>query len=83
MPAVTAAQPQKAMGQDAAFEEGVELGLGRSAGSAPVAASADCIETMLRAIIGIEIPLVSLTGKWKLSQNRLAADRDGEIRDSR
>ena len=35
---------------------------------------------MLRAIVGIEIPLVSPTGKWKLSQNRPAADRDGVIR---
>ena len=43
-------------------------------------APADYIETMLRAIVGIEIPLVSLTGKWKLSQNRPAADRDGVIR---
>jgi transcriptional regulator len=35
------------------------------------------IETMLRAIIGIEITLSSLRGKWKLSQNRPAADRHG------
>ena len=37
----------------------------------------DYIETMSRAIIGIEIPLTALTGKWKTSQNRSAADRDG------
>jgi transcriptional regulator len=35
------------------------------------------IEQLLGAIVGIEIPLRSLTGKWKLSQNRPAADRAG------
>ena len=35
------------------------------------------IDTMLRAIVGIEIELTALTGKWKVSQNRSAADRDG------
>ena len=40
-------------------------------------APADYVETMLRAIVGIEIPLSSLVGKWKVSQNRRAADRDG------
>ena len=32
-----------------------------------------------RAIVGIEIALSSLTGKWKLSQNRPAADRAGVV----
>jgi transcriptional regulator len=32
---------------------------------------------MLRAIVGIEIRLTTLTGKWKVSQNRSAADRQG------
>jgi transcriptional regulator len=40
-------------------------------------APADYIEQMLRAIVGIEIPLASLVGKWKVSQNRSAADRAG------
>ncbi|MES1161542.1 MAG: FMN-binding negative transcriptional regulator [Rhizobacter sp.] len=40
-------------------------------------APADYIETMLRAIVGIEIPLTALAGKWKVSQNRPAADRAG------
>ena len=40
----------------------------------------DYIATMLRAIVGIEIPLAALTGKWKTSQNRNAADRDGVAR---
>ena len=32
---------------------------------------------MLTAIVGIEIPLASLVGKWKVSQNRPARDRAG------
>jgi len=39
----------------------------------------DYIETMLRAIVGIEIELGALIGKWKLSQNRNTADRDGVV----
>lgn len=38
------------------------------------------IDTMLRAIVGIEIELTALVGKWKVSQNRGAADRDGVAR---
>ena len=37
----------------------------------------DYIAAMLRAIVGFEIPLAGLTGKWKMSQNRSAADRAG------
>ena len=37
----------------------------------------DFIDTMVRAIVGIEITLTALTGKWKVSQNRSAADREG------
>ncbi len=40
-------------------------------------APADYTATMLRAIVGIRIPLTSLVGKFKLSQNRAAADRAG------
>ncbi len=40
-------------------------------------APADYIETMLRAIVGIEIEVTALVGKWKVSQNRSAADREG------
>jgi len=43
-------------------------------------APADFTEGMLRAIVGIRIPLTALTGKWKTSQNRPAADRDGVAR---
>jgi len=39
----------------------------------------DFMATMLRAIVGIEIELTALTGKWKVSQNRPAADRDGVV----
>ena len=42
-------------------------------------APADYIATMLGAIVGIEIELTSLVGKWKVSQNRSAADRAGVV----
>lgn len=43
-------------------------------------APADFIEQMLGAIVGIEIPLTKLIGKWKVSQNRPSADRDGVVK---
>ena len=43
-------------------------------------APADYVETMLRGIVGIEIVLSALTGKWKVGQNRSAADRAGVAR---
>lgn len=33
------------------------------------------IDTMMRAIVGIELPIASIKGKWKVSQNREVADR--------
>jgi len=39
----------------------------------------DYIATQLRAIVGVEIPIASLEGKWKISQNRTEADRQGVI----
>jgi transcriptional regulator len=39
----------------------------------------DYIAGMLRAIVCIEIPLTALLGKYKLSQNRSAADRGGLV----
>jgi transcriptional regulator len=42
-------------------------------------APADYIETMLGGIVGLEIPLTRLVGKWKVSQNRPAQDQDGVI----
>lgn len=38
-------------------------------------APSDYIEKMLGAIVGIEIPITRLLGKWKVSQNRGSADR--------
>lgn len=40
-------------------------------------APADYIDAMLKAIVGVEIPIRRIQGKWKLSQNRLPQDRDG------
>ncbi len=37
------------------------------------------IEQLSQAIVGIEIPITSLTGKWKLSQNRSLDDKLGVI----
>jgi transcriptional regulator len=37
----------------------------------------DFVQQMLRAIVGIEIPVARLVGKWKVSQNRNEADRLG------
>jgi transcriptional regulator len=53
---------------------------GRSAPWAVSDAPADYIARMLDAIVGIEIPIDSLVGKWKVSQNRSAADREGVVR---
>lgn len=39
----------------------------------------DFIAAQLKAIVGIEIPIRSIEGKWKVSQNRLPADRQGVI----
>ena len=35
------------------------------------------VDTRLRGIVGIEIPIAKLTGKWKVSQNQSAVDRAG------
>lgn len=40
-------------------------------------APADYIERMIGAIIGIEIPIEKIVGKWKVSQNRSYADKLG------
>jgi transcriptional regulator len=42
-------------------------------------APGEYIDKMLAAIVGVEIPIERLTGAWKLSQNRSAADRQGAI----
>jgi transcriptional regulator len=40
----------------------------------------DYIDAMCRGIVGIEIALTRTEGKWKLSQNRAARDREGVVR---
>jgi transcriptional regulator len=52
----------------------------RAAPWAVTDAPADYIDTMLKAIVGFELPIARLEGKWKLSQNKSAADIAG-IRD--
>jgi transcriptional regulator len=42
-------------------------------------APAPFVEGQMKAIIGIEIPIVTIEGKWKVSQNRPAADRQGVV----
>lgn len=37
------------------------------------------IDKMLEAIVGIEIPILKIEGKWKLNQNRPGADRLGVV----
>lgn len=40
----------------------------------------DYIEKMLNAIVGIELTITRIQAKWKVSQNRDAADREGVAR---
>lgn len=42
-------------------------------------APAEYIDTMLKAIVGIEFTITALVGKWKLSQNKSHADRLGVV----
>jgi len=39
----------------------------------------DYIAAQMKAIVGIEIPIERIEGKWKLSQNRPEADRAGVV----
>ena len=43
-------------------------------------APADYIAQTMKAIVGIEIPVDTLAGKWKVSQNQPAANREGVVR---
>jgi transcriptional regulator len=43
-------------------------------------APAEFIAGLERAIVGVEITITRLEGKWKMSQNRSAADIDGVVR---
>lgn len=42
-------------------------------------APGDYIDRMLAAVVGVEVAVERLEGKFKLSQNRTAADRDGVV----
>ena len=42
-------------------------------------APADYISQQVRAIVGIELAITRLQGKWKMSQNRSGADIDGVV----
>ena len=42
-------------------------------------APAPFVAAQMRAIVGIEIPIARIEGKWKMSQNRPEADRAGVI----
>jgi transcriptional regulator len=37
------------------------------------------VRQQMKAIVGIEIPISRIEGKWKVSQNRSQADRDGIV----
>ncbi len=52
----------------------------RPAPWAPSDAPSDYIDSMLRGIVGLEIEITEIRGKWKMSQNRLAQDADGAAR---
>jgi transcriptional regulator len=43
-------------------------------------APGEYIDKMLRLIVGFEFSIVSLTGKWKVSQNRSLADQQGVVK---
>jgi transcriptional regulator len=42
-------------------------------------APADFIRSLLKGIVGLELPIERLEGKWKVSQNRTEAERKGVI----
>jgi transcriptional regulator len=40
----------------------------------------DYVQKQLQAIVGVELTITRLEGKWKMSQNRSSADIDGVVR---
>jgi transcriptional regulator len=52
---------------------------GRAAPWTPGDAPPDFIQGQLKGIVGMRIAITRLQGKWKLSQNRSAADRAGVV----
>lgn len=53
---------------------------GRPEPWAPSDAPAEFIAQQMKAIVGLELAITRVEGKWKMSQNRPAADIDGVIR---
>lgn len=51
--------------------------IGRAEPWAVTDAPESFIDGQLKGIVGLSIPVVAITGKWKMSQNRPAADRVG------
>ncbi len=51
----------------------------RAAPWAVADAPADYIDGMLAGIVGIEIPIARILGKWKVTRNRPVADRQGVV----
>jgi transcriptional regulator len=49
----------------------------RSAPWAVSDAPSDFVDAQIKAIVGVEIEITAISGKWKVSQNRPAADRAG------
>jgi transcriptional regulator len=43
-------------------------------------APADYVAQQIKAIVGVELAITRLEGKWKMSQNRSSADIDGVVR---
>ncbi len=39
----------------------------------------DYTDTMIKALVGLEIPIAKLVGKWKVSQNQPAVNRDSVV----
>ena len=53
---------------------------GREAPWAVSDAPAEYVAGLERAIVGVELAITRIEGKWKMSQNRPAADLDGVVR---
>lgn len=43
-------------------------------------APADFVESQLKAIVGLEIEITEIKGKWKMSQNRTSEDAQGVVK---
>jgi transcriptional regulator len=52
---------------------------GRAAPWKVTDAPSDYVDKMVTAIVGIEVTIARLAGKWKVSQNRPARDREGVV----